>query len=385
MGNSWGILLLAKEDTQMPWKEVEKVELRALFAAAWEAGEKSFKGLCLEFGISRKTGYKWIKRYQEEGRAGLSDRSRRPHRIHYATDESVVARLVAKRRFFPYWGARKLCELLSTQGVEPPRERTANRILKREGLIEPRQKVTAALRRFERSHPNDLWQMDHKKAVHGAWSVRMVPFVVLDDHSRFMVGLRSLPDKGVVSTWEALWGIFGEFGLPLAILSDNDSVFHGRSGPSRLEARLMRLGIDVLHGRVYHPQTQGKVEKVNGTMELEFLKDGYFRDHEELQPGLDVWRDQYNYIRPHEALSMKVPGSIYRPSSRIRPDEVPEMEYGTGVVLRKANKDGWIHFKGRRISVGVGVAGEALEVRETEAGVEVYFGPYRIPGEYMEK
>ena len=369
----------------MPWKEMDRVELRMLFVAAWELGQSSVTDLCREFGVSRKTGYKWIKRFQDEGRAGLEDRSRRPRAIRYATDEAVAARLVGKRQSYPEWGARKLCELLRTDGVEPPPERTANRILKREGLVKPREKAVKEPKRFERPGPNELWQMDHKQAVYGAWSVRMVPFAVLDDHSRYMVGLRSLPDKGLESTWGALWEILGEFGLPEAILSDNDSVFHGRSGPSRLEARLMRLGIAVLHGRVYHPQTQGKIEKANGTMMLEFLKDGHFRRPEELQPVMDTWRDRYNYIRPHEALSMAVPGSVYRPSPRKRPEGLPEMEYAGGAVLRKANKDGWISFRGRRISVGVGVSGEAVEVRESDGGVEVYFGPYRIPGEFMDK
>lgn len=369
----------------MPWKEVDKVELRMLFVAGWELGQSSVSELCREFGVSRKTGYKWIKRFQDEGRSGLSDHSRRPHAIHYATDEAVTARLVAKRRFYPEWGARKLCELLTTDGVEPPPERTANRILKREGLVPPRKAAAGEPKRFERGAPNELWQMDHKQAVHGSWSVRMVPFAVLDDHSRYMLGLKSLPDKGLESTWGALWEVMGEFGLPEAILSDNDSVFHGRSGPSRLEARLMRLGIDVLHGRVYHPQTQGKVERSNGTMNLEFLRNGHFRGHQELQPEMDVWRDRYNFIRPHEALSMAVPGSVYRPSQRKRPEGLPGMEYASGAVLRKANKDGWISFRGRRISVGVGVMGEAVEVRESDAGVDVYFGPYRIPGEFMDK
>ena len=205
---------------------------------------------------------------------------------------------------------------------------------------------------FERSRPNALWQLDHKRAVHGRWSRRSVPLVVEDDASRYLVGLRALPDKGLASTWEALWGMFGEFGLPESVLTDNDGVFHGRRGPSQFEARLMRLGISVLHGRPYHPQTQGKVERLNGTLELEVLRDGVFRSAADLQAGYDAFRERYNFERPHEALDLAVPASRYEPSRRVRPARVPPMEYAPGAVLRRVQKDGWISWRGWAISVG---------------------------------
>ena len=364
----------------MPWGEVTKMESRRLFVEGCRSGRWSVSSGCRQFGISRRTGYKWLARYESEGVAGLSDRSRRPGRVVYATSWSVVSALVAERRRRPYWGVRKLCKRLELQGVVAPPERTANRILKRAGLVEPRVPAAEAVQRFERSRPNALWQLDHKRAVHGRWSRRSVPLVVEDDASRYLVGLRALPDKGLASTWEALWGMFGEFGLPESVLTDNDGVFHGRRGPSQFEARLMRLGISVLHGRPYHPQTQGKVERLNGTLELEVLRDGVFRSAADLQAGYDAFRERYNFERPHEALDLAVPASRYEPSRRVRPARVPPMEYAPGAVLRRVQKDGWISWRGWAISVGAGLHGERVEVRPIEAGVEVYYGPFRLLG-----
>jgi len=300
--------------------------------------------------------------------------------VRYATDEYVRALLLSERRDNPAWGARKLCKRLEKKGIVPPPERTANRILKRAGLVESQRKDAAEPMRFEWRHPNELWQVDHKRAIHGRWARRTVPFVVLDDCSRYLVGLKALPDKGLVSTWEALWGFFGEFGLPEAILSDNDQIFHGTVGPSQFEARLMCLGIAVLHGRPYHPQTQGKVERLNGTLERELLRDGYFSSAAELEAGFDRFRYNYNYERPHEALSMDVPGAHYRPSKKIRPERIPVMQYAEGAELRKVHKDGWISYKGKCIEVGCGLHGERVEIRQADYGIEIYYGPYRLQG-----
>lgn len=368
----------------MPWKEVLKVDLRMLLVSAKQAGKEKFSRLCRQFGVSRKTGYKWVKRYGSQGPEGLMDKSRRPHSIGRTTACDVVDALVRERQAHPYWGARKLSVRLANKGIGPPSERTANRILKRAGLVESRQPVREEPRRFQRQEPNQLWQVDHKAAVHGAWSRRMVPLMVLDDCTRFILALRSLPDKGLDWTWAVMWEVLGEFGLPEAVLSDNDQVFAGTVGPSHFEARLMRLGIRVCHGRPYHPQTQGKVERANGTLELELLRDGSFRCHGEMQPEMDRWRRQYNYERPHEALDMAVPGSLYRPSPRRRPDSLPDMEYAVGTVLRRVQKDGLVSWKGYHISVGTGLHGQAVEVRELDKGIEVYFGPNRITAENLE-
>lgn len=369
----------------MPWSEVSRVESRMLFVKVLECGRWSFSEVCRRFDISRRTGYKWMSRYFSEGVDGLYDRSRRPHRITCSTDGAVVDALLEQRWAHPYWGVRKLCKLLERAGVKPPPERTANRILKRAGLQEGREVAEEARGSFQRREANQLWQMDHKSAIHGKWARRCVPFVVLDDHSRYLLELRALGDKGLNSTWGALWETLGRWGLPDAVLSDNDSVFHGGNGPSQLEVRLMRLGIEVLHGRPYHPETQGKVERLNGTLEHELLKDGYFESGQEVQEAFDGFRRRYNFQRPHESLDMDVPASRYRPCIRRRPDKLPEVEYRSGTPVRKVDKDGWVHWKGRMLNTGRGLFGQWVEVREGEEALEIYFGPYRITaGAYKE-
>jgi transposase InsO family protein len=370
----------------MPWKEVSKVESRRLFVSAVKSGKRSFSEVCRRFGVSRKTGYKWLNRFRDEGDGGLLDRSRRPRVVRYATDPKVKELLLTERDARPAWGARKLCKVLERRGIVPPPERTANRILKREGKVKPRKApVAEAPRRFERVHPNDLWQIDHKRAIHGKWARRTVPLVVLDDCTRYLLGLEALPDKGLVSTWGAVWRIFGEFGLPRSVLTDNDQIFHGNNGPSHFEARLMRLGIDILHGRPYHPQTQGKAERLNGTLQRELLQDGCFESAAELEAGFKLFRHDYNHERPHESLSMEVPGALYRPSPKRCPDHLPQMEYAEGAVLRKVQKDGWITYKGHIIEVGVGLHGQRVEVREVDYGAEVYYGRYRIRGKRFDE
>ncbi len=369
----------------MPWNEVSRMESRRMFISGIESERNNFLKLCEEFGISRKTGYKWYNRYQEFGEEGLIDKSRRRRNIKRTTLPEVEEMLIKERKEHPSWGARKLCRRISNKGMIPPPERTANRILNRAGLVEYAPKVNEATQRFERNVPNEMWQIDHKGTVHGRWSCRAVPFVVVDDHSRYLICLRTLPDKGLESTWLALWDVFGEFGMPASILSDNDMVFHGRNGPSQLETRLMRLGIAILHGRTYHPQTQGKIERLNGTLERDLLHNGSFKTVLELQHGFDKFRYDYNFERPHESLEMDVPGSRYRPSDKKRPSELPSMSYASGTIVRRVNKDGWISWKGRMFNVGRGLFGERVEIRETDAGIEIYYGRYRISGFNIEE
>jgi transposase InsO family protein len=369
----------------MPWREVSKVESRRLFISAVESGKWNFSEVCRKFGISRKTGYKWLDRFRKQGDDGLFDRSRKPLLIRYATDPKVKRHLLAERKKHPVWGARKLCKVLERKGVVAPAERTANRILKREGLVDERKGAKDEFTRFERPRPNDMWQADHKRIVEGKWAARAIPFVALDDCTRYCLAVKALPNWKLEPTWDALWHIFGEFGLPRSILTDNARIFSAFSGPSRFEVRLMRLGVKVLHGRPYHPQTQGKVERLNGTLERELLRNGCFSSVDELQAGFDRFRRTYNFERPHEALSMETPGSLYRPSKRERPDDLPQMEYPGGAELRKVQKDGWISYKSRIVEMGIGLSGERVEVRETDYGVEIYYGPYRILGKRFDE
>jgi len=184
----------------------------------------------------------------------------------------------------------------------------------------------------------------------------------------------------ISSTWPCLWEAFEVFGLPDSILSDNDMIFAGRNGPSWIESRLMRLDIDVIHGRPYHPQTQGKVERLNGTLERELLRDSTFEDSGDLQRGFDDFRQRYNFERPHEALGLDVPGAHYAPSKRKRPRAVPEISYHPGALLRKVDSTGRISFKNFKVEVGQGISGEYVEIRDGQDCLDVFYGSYRVLG-----
>lgn len=362
----------------MPWKEHTKMESRKLFISHVKSGRQYFKKICNDFGISRKTGYKWWKRYQEKGEAGLKEQSRRPHHSKPETPAVMERRLLKLRGKQPKWGVRKLCYILKGQGYPEINYRTAHRILKRNDRIEVTIREPQVIHSFERSQPNTLWQMDHKAAIHLRKGTRVVPFTILDDCSRFLVGLFAQPDKGTESTWRSLWLCFQEWGLPDELLSDNDVVFRGDIGPSQIEGRLMCLGIQILHGKFYHPQTQGKVERVQRTLQTEALENRKFRTQEEVQQTLDKFRDSYNYQRPHESLHYSVPSENYLPSHRRCPNQLPVMQYAEQALLRRVSDRGIVLWKGWAFMVGRGLARKWVELREHDHLLDVYYGPYNI-------
>jgi transposase InsO family protein len=253
-----------------------------------------------------------------------------------------------------------------------PAPSTITEILRRNGKLDQRaHEHPGPYRRFERAQPNELWQMDFK----GDFAIgrgRCHPLTVLDDHSRYSLGLEACANQQEQSTRERLMSVFRRYGLPHTMLMDNGSPW-GDSGGGRYTAFsvwLMRLGVRVAHGRPYHPQTQGKDERFHRTFKAEVL-DGHFRpDLIVCQCAFDRWRHVYNHQRPHQALGMATPAERYRPSSRSFPETLPPIEYGPDDMVRKANQDGDIHFKGRRVRLGKPFRGQPVALRATlEDGV----------------
>jgi hypothetical protein len=220
--------------------------------------------------------------------------------------------------------------------------------------------------------------MYHKAALHLRKGTRVVPFTVLDDCSRYLIGLFAQTDKGTESTWNSLWQCFRKWGLPAEILSDNDGVFCGRESLSQIEARLIRLGIQIYHGKYYHPQTQGKVERIQGTLQIEALENRKFRTPAEVQDVLDTFRERYNYERPHESLNYQVPGQRYQPSRRQCPATLPPIEYPPQAKLRKVGDRGGIMYHKWALMVGRGLAREWVELREQNTVLDIYYGPVHI-------
>jgi transposase InsO family protein len=358
----------------MPWKVADVSELRLAFVRQVCSLSVPIARACADFGISRKTGYKWLARQRQQPDDSLADRSRRPRTSPRRTTDELERSVLDVRKQFG-WGARKIYAYLAAQGVLLPSMRTVHQILRRHACITPRSIESEPLQFFVRREPNELWQCDHK----GPLEIdrrRVHPLTILDDCSRYLFPVRACLDAGMKTAFAVLWEVFGEFGLPESLLSDNafGTNFSVPKTPSWFDAQLIRLGIRPIHGRPYHPQTQGKVERLNGTLEGEVWP--HVRRDSVLNFEHDVnrWRcEVYNPIRPHEALGDRPPLTRFRPSPRPRPDHVPEVAYETGAVLRKVSAGGDVCWKGYRILAGSGLVGQWVRIEERGTEVALFY------------
>jgi len=361
------------------------VSERLEFALLATQTEANIRQLCRRFGISPTTAYKWRERFLACGATGLQEQSRRPHHSPLKSSlciEQVVCQLRLKH---PAWGGRKLRARLLTLGHKSvPSPSTITAILHRQQLIDPSQaEHHRAFLRFEHPHPNDLWQMDFKGDF-STGAVRCYPLTVLDDHSRFSLGLLACADQKLETTRTALTEVLRCYGLPSRMTMDNGAPWGSRHGHreryTEFVVWLLRLGICVSHSRPHHPQTQGKDERFHRTMKLELLRDWAWRDLRECQQRFDGWREQYNCERPHEALGMEVPASRYRPSPRPFPEQLPSIEYAPTDIVRKVGERGQIRYKQRKFFIGGGFRGLHLGLRPTmtDGYYEVYFCRQRI-------
>lgn len=353
----------------MPWQEVSTVSLRQEFITLVQYGTVSVSELCRRYGVSRKTGYKWLGRYRREGPAGLPDRSRRPHQYPGRTPAGLEAALVTLRQQHPAWGARKLRRRLQTlSGAPVPACSTVTAILHRHGLIAPEGPGGhQPWVRFEHPAPNSLWQMDFKGPVR-TLAGRCHPLGILDDHSRFNLCLRALPNEQTAEVQAALTATFRRYGLPDTLLADNGSPWgcDWAHPYTPLTVWLLRLGVGVSHGRPYHPQTQGKEERFHRTLATELLRTQQWRDLAHCQAAFDRWRESYNTERPHDALALAVPASRYQPSLRAFPATLPPIVYPTGMAVRRVQQGGQLSVHGRTLRVPKAFAGYPVGLRPTE-------------------
>ena len=363
----------------MPWKVAEMTDTRREFVELALKSGSNMTELCVGFSVSRKTGYKWLERYRQEGVNGLVDQSRRPKSSPSQTSAGVEELVISMRETHPAWGGRKLRRRLQDTGVEGvPAASTITEILRR------REKLTKPERagnfiRFERSEPNELWQMDFKGHFELGSGSRCHPLTVLDDHSRYSLVLQACSNEQHATVQERLRSAFRHYGLPQGMLMDNGSPWGSgtRESPwTALTVWLLRLGVRVSHGRPYHPQTQGKEERFHRTLKAEVLQGRVIRDFVECQTRFDSWRETYNYERPHESLELAVPGTRYCRSSRVYPEQLPEMEFSANDEVRKVQQGGWISFQGREWIVSKAFTGERVGVRPTTTDGEwdVWFG-----------
>lgn len=345
--------------------------------------------LCRRFNISRVTGYKWLDRYEQQGQQGIQEQSRKPFTSPLRTERSIEQRIIELRLENPAWGSKKLYKLLERERSAGlfselvPARSTINSILKRYGLIS-REKSRQAkpCLRFEYEYPNELWQMDFKGDFAMLNSGRCYPLTITDDHSRFNIGLFACGDERGETVKTLLINAFQRYGKPDTILTDNGSpwgvagqyVEDGHKVFSAFEKWLITHRIRLIHGRPYHPQTQGKEERFHRTLKEELLSRQQYKDLGHCQSSFDVWREKYNCYRPHEAIGFEVPAVKYTPSLRTYENVVIEPRYQDCDMIRKVS-DGWLSFRGKFFKVGRAFSGDRVAIRPTATdGVyEVYF------------
>ncbi|PMQ17933.1 IS481 family transposase [Janthinobacterium sp. AD80] len=365
----------------MPWKETTLMSTRLEFVLLTQQPGANIAALCRNFGISRKTAYKWLERHRGQGNSGLQDRSRRPHASPASTHATLEAAILALNAEHPYWGARKLRTLLLCE-AKPPHHSTIDAVLRRHGrtiLGAPVRQEEVAPSRFEHAAPNLLWQMDFKGhfALTDARAGRCHPLTILDDHSRYNLCLSACGNEQRSTVQTALQATFERYGLPERMTADNGAPWgtSGRAGLSQLAVWLIRLGIRVGHSRPHHPQTQGKDERFHRTLKLELLQRNGFESLDACQFAFDRWRERYNTVRPHEALQQQTPISRYRASGRAFPSVLPPIEYPSGDTVRKVSDKGEISFQNRRYFIGEGLRTQLVAIKPTTIDdvFEVFF------------
>lgn len=369
----------------MSWDSKNTMDLRLEFVKFATQEGANRRALCRQYGISAKTGYKWIRRF-EQGDTMLSDQCRRPVHSPSRTADEVEARLVELRQAHPAWGAAKIARRIrDLGGTQTPSPSTVTRILHRHGLITAEASADASRwQRFEHEHPNDLWQMDFKGCIELDNGRRCLPFTVLDDHSRFDLALDACGCTPTRVVREHLRAVFRRYGLPLRINADNGPPWGSPAQPGQLTALaiwLIRLGIRISYSRPRHPQTNGKDERFHRTLKAELLAGRHFRNLKSAQQAFDAWRSVYNHERPHQALGMATPISRYRTSPRAYPERLSPIEYGDADTVVRVGMNGEVRFKSQRFKVSSALAKLPIALRacgEVDGSYDVYFAHQRI-------
>jgi transposase InsO family protein len=368
----------------MGWTETCAVDERMRFMVAVEKGEESFAAICRRFDVSRRVGYKWLARFEEEGVAGLLDRSRAPLHHPQAIAPNIVERCLAVRRAHPTWGPVKVRAYLERDAPKAdwPVASTIGELFDREGLT-----VKRRLRR--RSPPssvpfahceaaNDVWCIDFKGWFLTGDGKRCEPLTVTDAHSRYLLRCQALPRTDTDHVWPVLEAAFREFGLPRNMRSDNGSPFAscGAGGLSKLSVKLIKAGVTPERIAPGKPQQNGRHER----MHLTLLQDVAAPPARSMRAQLERLRDfqrMYNEERPHQALDNATPAERYRPSARRFDGVLREPEYGDQDV-RRVRLNGEIKLDGKFVYVNAALAGEPVGLVESEGCWTVSYGPIML-------
>jgi len=355
----------------MPWKEVNKMNLKREFIELTKRNEVSFKEICRRYGISRMQGYRLKERYRQGGEEAFKEKSKKPKYSPTKTCKELEQLVLEVREEHWSWGGRKIYHYLKQNGQqEIPHPNTITDILRRAGLLYEWKLggVKKASHRFEMKRANELWQMDFKGHF-PLFDKQCHPLTVLDDYSRYAIVLEACANERQEVVREHLIKAFRRYGLPERINVDNGSPW-GSSQliyPTQIQIWLIRLGIRLSHSRPFHPETNGKDERFHRTLKEEVLNLYTMRTLEESQRYFDQFREDYNTKRPHEALNYEVPAKRYQISPRAYPEQLPPIEYPVGDKVYQVNKQsGCIDFQRKQIYVGYAFKGEPIAVRPTK-------------------
>jgi transposase InsO family protein len=360
----------------MPWAETEPMKERARFIADVEGGLYSMTELCERYGISRRTGYKWLERYEARGPAGLVDRSRAPGRCPHRVDARIATAIVEVRRAHPSWGPRKLRAWLEERRPDLilPAPSTIGDLLTRRGLVPPRR------RRRHWQHPgppaagaaaaNDLWTTDFKGQFPTRDGRYCYPLTIVDHHSRYLLGCTALTSVRAAETQPVFERLFREVGLPAAIQSDNGTPFCsvGLHGLSALNVWWIRLGIRHVRSQPSHPEQNGAHERMHRTLKAETTRPPALARRGQ-QRKFDAFRHTYNHERPHEALAQRPPARLWQPSARAYPGALPQPEYPGHHLVRLVGSAGTIGFRGHQLFLSRALNDERVGLEETADGV----------------
>jgi transposase InsO family protein len=374
----------------MPFNTKTVMEQRLEFTMQATKSAISFSLLCHRYGISRVTGYKWLNRYQQQGLEGLLNQSRKPKRSPNRSPSLIEEYVISQRKENPEWGSKKIHSILKRKHLEGkwndhiPARSTIHQILKRHGLISTsKSEQSESWTRFEHQYPNDLWQMDFKGYFPLQNQQLCHPLTILDDHSRFNLALTACLNQQYQTVKECLIKVFAQYGIPYSILADNGAPWGtagndttcGERSYTHLEKWLIEQNIRIIHGRYYHPQTQGKEERFHRTLKAELLQYENFRDHHHCQNRFDWWREKYNCRRPHEGIDMQVPAQRYQPSKRAFKSVAEAPEYDLTDTVKRVNSSGCISLNNKQHKIGKAFIGDYVAVRPTieENVFEVYF------------
>lgn len=376
----------------MGWEGVTVIDLRVRFISDFLDGLFPFAELCRQFNISRKTGYKWVHRYQDSGVEGLFDQTRRPRLCPHQTDEEIISAITRARRKHPTWGPKKLLHLVAKRHPdwELPAISTTADILKRKGLIEPR------LRRLRRQHPgcpqtrtdapNDIWTADYKGHFKMRNGQYCYPLTVADMHSRYLLGCEAHARISLEASKVHFTRLFEEHGLPKRIRTDNGVPFASCAIArlSTLSAWWVKLGIYPEQIEPGRPQQNGKHERMHRTLKKEATLPPE-RDLAAQQQRFDRFRKEYNQVRPHESLEMQTPAEVYMDSPRPMPRKLERYEYPCHFEVRRVSHNGGVRWYHHRVPVTNTLSEEYIGFEEIDDGIyNVYFCDFLI-GRFFEE